>query len=320
MPTLFFSAYTRPSVTAPPNCTLCLFNSSPQSGPCLDPATNGFAVNGPFVLADAGTNVGWGITVQPIGRLPDTNATIPGGKNSEDPDWALAYRCPDFQVHDSTVLIYGSRYTNPDSADYINFQNENQTALYEKINNFPITGRGYIRVEAGLNSTGVAAFLTQHTYQGWKGVWQPFSMEDVEVYHTISSTSFLSSDDTDLVWATNITDPQNLLNWKELMVTITSFNVENQRDVRNSILAPISVILAVMAFLVGQGRYRLYGRLQQMFLHSEKWTKRTYAFQDRGLGDDDVESRLRRAEEFILLLRDHYVLVHPSMVGADEWR
>ncbi|KAJ3034818.1 hypothetical protein HDV00_004613 [Rhizophlyctis rosea] len=248
----------------------------------------------------------------------------PGGLTSNDPSWSVALRCSDREVHSSTVLMYGSRYTDPRSTSFIDFQNLNQTQLYETIGATTLTGRGYLRVDAGLNSTGVAAFLTQHTYQPWKGVWHPFSMQDLEIYHTISTTTYLSSDDTDLVWATGTNGTTGLLRWKEIMVAITSFTVDNQSevfsrsfmDIGNSIFAPISVILAVMVFLMGSGRYRPYGRLQQVFMHPSRWRKRTYDF--GGWGEGDVEGRVKRVEEFMMLLRDHYVVVDSALVGAEE--
>ncbi|KAI8919183.1 hypothetical protein DFJ77DRAFT_265492 [Powellomyces hirtus] len=221
------------------------------------------------------------------------------------------------------MLPLGTRYTDPFWRDtFINFREKDGAQLYNKIGATNIQARGYLRIDSGLNATGVQSFLNQHLYEEWLGVGQPFSKKPTETYYSIATTTYLGSDDTDLVWALGMNGTEGLLQSKEIMATFASFTVVKQSeqfsrsllDVGNSILAPASVVLAIIVFMMGSGRYQPIGIVQKSFINPMGWVRRQYGISP--LVSNDVDARLQNLEEFMDLLKDHYIEIHPSLLGG----
>ncbi|KAJ3148322.1 hypothetical protein HDU86_007504 [Geranomyces michiganensis] len=244
----------------------------------------------------------------------------PGAFTKDNKAWSVALRAPDATVHSITVLVYGNRFTDsiwPET--FIDFRNKDQGALYEALDGGSSVPRGYLPFTAGLNATGVQIYLDEHHFAPWNGPVDVFRQKRLEKYYKLATTTYLGADDTDLIWAMGWQNHADLLLSKELMVTISSFTVETQTetfsrtimDVGNSILAPASILMTIVVILMGSGKYQPIGLIQKHMISPISWARRQYGIVPGSA--DDVDARLQNVEEFIAMLKDHFIECPPVL-------
>ncbi|KAJ3022241.1 hypothetical protein HKX48_006663 [Thoreauomyces humboldtii] len=327
MPAFFFAMYTRTAQAVPPPYLLCLFSDKPQNGTCINPADGGFFVNGPFPIVDGGLDVGWGVTLLPTGPLPDSKTSQIGAFTSNDNTWSVAMRVNDTDAHDLTVQSFGSRYTDSHWAEsYIDFKMSNTTALYDALNNMTPSARGLLTSSAGLNGTGVQIAITQNEYTEWMGVRHPFGVNRTETYYQVATVSYLGADDTDLIWALGEQTKPGTAKEREVMINFASFGIESDMEtfstplvvVGNSFLAPSSIVFAILGYMLGSGRFQPIGKVQTNILKPNSWLSRQYGVAPSH--PTSTSDRLASLEEFMDLLRDHYIDVHTSLLAKDAPR